>query len=52
MPIFESDDNMTEKDFMRQQLALNNKIFRLESKRFMESLESHQNGDCWENEKD
>ena len=52
MPIFESDEELSDKEMKRQQRALTDKMFRLESKRFMEGLVEHSNGDCWEAEND
>lgn len=54
MPIFEADEEITAAELRRQQRALTDKVFRLESKKLWESLEQerHQNGDCWENEDD
>lgn len=52
MPIFEADEELTSEEFARQQKALTDKVFRLESKKLWENLEQerHQNGDCWEDE--
>ena len=53
MPIFEADEELTNKEMQRQQRALTNKVFRLESKKLWETLdETPVNGDCWENEND
>ena len=54
MPIFEADEELTDKEMKRQQRALTDKMFRLESKKLWESLDDDTptNGDCWENEND
>ena len=50
MPIFEADEELTDAEMERQQKSLTDKMFRLESKQFMDALNGFQGGDHWEDE--
>jgi len=57
VPIFESDEKATDKEFRRQQLALNDKVLRLSWNRMVDEQEEQPDGefeagDCWETEED
>jgi hypothetical protein len=38
MPIFESDEEITPEELIRQQKLLNDKVFRLETKRMVDEV--------------
>jgi len=53
VPIFESDEKATDKEFRRQQMALNDKVLRLSWKKMVEDqdeTDTERFGDCWEEE--
>lgn len=52
MPIFEYDEEITHKEFHRQQKQLNDKIFRKTFKEMMEEFNNQgfNGGDCWKKE--
>jgi len=48
MPVFESDDEITPEEMVRQQAALNAKMQRAKTRELFNESFGHDGGDCWE----